>query len=102
MILELRTYTVNKDSMDAFLEHFEKYSIPLHAAVGIKIDATYVNRPQNEFIWIRSFDNEEDRVAKTKAFTEERAKRDIVLGQNVAKMEHKVMEVVDMKDSVFA
>ena len=32
MILELRTYTVNKDSMDAFLEHFEKYSVPLHAA----------------------------------------------------------------------
>jgi hypothetical protein len=102
MILELRTYTVNKDSMDAFLEHFEKFSIPLHAAVGIKIDATYVNRPQNEFIWIRFFDNEEDRAAKTKAFLEERDRQGIQLGQNIAKMEHKTMEVVDFKATALA
>jgi len=102
MILELRTYTVNKDSMDSFLEHFEKISIPLHAAVGIKIEATYVNRPQNEFIWIRSFENEEDRAAKTKAFMEERANRNLQLGQNVAKMEHKTMEVVNFEQTTFS
>jgi hypothetical protein len=102
MILELRTYTVNKDSMDAFLKHFEEFSVPLHAAVGIKIEATYVNRPQNEFIWIRSFADEEDRAAKSKAFLEERDRRGIQLGQNIAKMEVKAMEAVEMKESAFA
>ena len=62
----------------------------------------YVNRPQNEFIWIRSFANEEDRAAKSKAFLDERDRRGIQLGQNIAKMEVKAMEAVDMKASVFA
>ena len=98
MIYELRTYTVNKDSMDAFLEHFERVGAPLHAAVGIKIEATFVNRPQNEFIWIRSFENEEERVAKTKVFQEERAKRNLELGQNIAKMEVKTIEAVQIRE----
>ncbi len=87
MIAELRIYTVNKGSMDAFLEHFEKFSTPLHAAVGINIESTWVNRERSEFIWIRTFEDEEDRTAKVKAFMDERAAKGIVLGDNVAKME---------------
>jgi hypothetical protein len=97
MISELRTYTINKGAMDAFLEHFEKFGGPLHAAVGIKIEATWVNRDRSEFIWIRSFDDEDDRTAKAKAFQEERAKRGIVLGDNIAKMEVKEIEPAVLK-----
>ena len=92
MLAELRIYTINKGAMEAFLDHFEKYGAPLHAAVGIKIESTWVNRAQNEFIWIRSFEDQADRESKVKAFQEERAKRDIVLGDNIAKMESRDIE----------
>ena len=49
--------------------------------------ATWVNRPQNEFVWIRTHRDAADLEAKTKAFQDGRAARNLTLGANVAKME---------------
>jgi len=55
--------------------------------VGIPIVGTWVNRPQNEFIWVRTYANEADRDAKSKAFQEAAKAAGIQLGGHVAKME---------------
>src|SRR5947199_8817130 len=59
MTTELRLYTVNKGMMDEWLESFRKYIMPTSAKFGIKIHFAFVNRPQNEFIWSRSYDTQE-------------------------------------------
>lgn len=87
MPAQIRMYTINKGQMDAFLKHFKEEVMPAHQKVGYPIVATYVNRPQNEFIWIRSYEDEADRDAKGKAFQEACKSAGVTLGSNVAKME---------------
>jgi len=73
--------------MDAFLKHFKEEVAATHEKIGYPILSTYVNRPQNEFVWIRGYKDEADRDAKNKAFQEACAAAGIKLGANVAKME---------------
>ncbi|HEY0582979.1 MAG TPA: NIPSNAP family protein [Chloroflexota bacterium] len=87
MIAQIRMYTINRGQMDTFLAHFKAEILPLHERVGLPVVASYVNRPQNEFIWVRTFADEADREAKQKAFTEAAAAAGLTLGTNVAKME---------------
>ena len=94
MLAQIRIYTINRGEMDAFLEHFQRDVMPMHEKVGLPIVSTYVNRPQNEVIWVRTFADEADREAKQKAFQAERAASGIQLGGNVAKMEIRDVEIV--------
>ena len=92
MLSQLRIYTINKGEMDAFLTHFKQDIIPLHEHLGIPIVGTWVNRPQNEFIWVRNYKDKADLEAKSKAFQAEVAKSGIKLGTTVAKMEVREIE----------
>jgi hypothetical protein len=92
MIAQVRIYTINKNEMDAFLSHFRNETQPLHEQVGIPIVGTWVNRPQNEFIWVRTFADEQERDAKLAAFREAAQKAGITLGANVAKQEVREVE----------
>lgn len=92
MLAQVRIYTINRGELDAFLKHFQEQTMPLHERVGIPIVGTWVNRPQNEFIWVRTFADEQDREAKTKAFQEAARAGGIQLGGNVAKMEVREVE----------
>jgi hypothetical protein len=87
MLTQVRIYTIDRGKMDAFLKHFHDETMPLHEKVGIPIVGTWVNRPQNEFIWVRNFADEADRDAKGKAFQEAARAAGVQLGGNVAKME---------------
>jgi NIPSNAP protein len=87
MITQIRIYTINRGAMDDFLKHFHDETMPLHEKVGIPIIATFVHRPQNEFIWVRTYADEADRDAKTKAFQDAAREAGVVLGGHVAKME---------------
>jgi hypothetical protein len=92
MQAQIRIYTINRGEMDAFLDHFEKDVKRLHKEVGWDIVSTWVNKPQNEFIWVRTHNDADDLAAKTKAFQEKRAELNITLGGNVAKMEVREVE----------
>ena len=92
MIAQVRIYTINKNEMDAFLSHFRNDTMPLHEQVGIPIVGTWVNRPQNEFIWVRTFADEQERDARLAAFREAAQKAGIQLGVNVAKQEVREVE----------
>ena len=92
MPAQIRIYTINRGEMDTFLKHFEAETIPLHESVGWPIVATWVNRPQNEFIWIRTHVDAQDLDAKAKALQKQREAMGIQLGENVAKMEVREVE----------
>ena len=55
MISQIRIYTINKGEMDNFLKHFKEEIMPLHEKIGVPIVGSWVNRPQNEFIWVRTY-----------------------------------------------
>ncbi len=67
-----------------------------HAKYGIKIIGAWVNRPQNEFVWVRVFEDEADMEAKNKAYSsspERKALGDLP-GQHEAKLEVRTVEDV--------
>ena len=94
MLAQIRIYTINRGEIDAFLDHFQREVLPLHQQIGCPVIGVYVNRPQNEVVWVRTYTDEADREAKGKAFQEARAAAGITLGLNVAKMEVRDVEVV--------
>src|ERR687884_695001 len=92
MIAQVRIYTINKNELDAFVSHFRNETMPLHEQVGIPIVGTWINRPQNEFIWVRTVADVQERDTKLAAFREAAQKAGITLGANVAKMEVREVE----------
>ena len=87
MISQIRIYTINKGEMDNFLKHFKDEIMVLHQKIGVPIVGTWVNRPQNEFIWIRTYKDKADLEAKNQDFQAAVAAAGVKLGANVAKME---------------
>ncbi len=68
-VAHLRTYTINKGQMDAWLKLFNDKVVPLLAEHGIAVDGTWVNDEGTQFIWVRSYgDSEADIEAKEAAF----------------------------------
>lgn len=92
MISQIRIYTINKGEMDHFLEQFKKDVMPLHEKIGVPIVGTWVNRPQNEFIWVRSYKDKAEMETKGKEFQAAVAAAGVKLGGNVAKMEVREVE----------
>jgi hypothetical protein len=69
---------------------------PQHSRAGISTTgrrARAAFRPQNEFIWIRTYEDEADLEAQTKAFRQAVEAAGITLGTNVAKMEVRDVEM---------
>ena len=64
--------------------------MPTSAQYGINIHAAWVNRPQNEFIWIRSYETPEKLAAYNTS--PERAAYSQVTGSHVAKTEVREVE----------
>ncbi|ETW99360.1 MAG: hypothetical protein ETSY1_15345 [Candidatus Entotheonella factor] len=93
MPAQIRIYTINKGELDNFIKHFQEETKPIHEKVGWPVVACWVNRPQNEFIWVRTYEDEADLEAKTKAFREAVAEAGITLGTTVAKMEVRDVEM---------
>jgi hypothetical protein len=96
VIAEIRIYTVNKGMMDSFVKLWNEKLAPIHAKYGLKILGAWVNRPQNEFIWIRAFENVEDRDAKEKAYfaSPERSALGDLPPSHMAKMEVRTVDDV--------
>jgi hypothetical protein len=78
--------------MDNFLKHFKEEIMGLHQKIGVPIVGTWVNRAQNEFIWVRSYKDKADLETKNKEFQAAVAAAGVKLGGNVAKMEVREVE----------
>lgn len=96
MIAQVRIYTVNKGMMDSWVKLFNEQLAPLHAKYGITIQGAWVNRGQNEFVWIRTFENDADVEAKSAAYysSPERTAIGDLPGQHIAKIEVRTVEDV--------
>ena len=67
---QLRIYTINRGMMEPWIKFHTRTAVPLAEKHGIKIEGSWVNEDNNQYIWIRTFDDAEDLEAKTKAFGE--------------------------------
>ena len=67
MITELRRYRIKPGRMDSWRAFFEG-AIREHGPHGIRVEYAGVDVETNTFVWLRSFDDEADRVAKKDAF----------------------------------
>ncbi|MBV9582533.1 MAG: NIPSNAP family protein [Chloroflexi bacterium] len=59
MVTQVRIYTVKDGMADSWVKHFNEKIVPTSAKYGVRVTAAWLNRPDNEFIWVRSFDSEE-------------------------------------------
>ena len=96
MIAQVRMYTINKDMMDSQIECWRDQLLPILKEVGIPVVGAWVNRAQNEFIWIRMFKDEADMEAKNKTYQEHPARKALggYPGTHHAKLEIRNCEVV--------
>ena len=65
---QLRIYTINRGMMEPWVKFHTETSVPLHEKLGIKVEGSWVNEDNNQYIWIRTFEDEEDVKAKEAAF----------------------------------
>jgi uncharacterized protein YdcH (DUF465 family) len=94
MIAELRTYTINRGLMDSYLELYNKQIVPNHKKYGIVVLGAWVNRKQNEVVWMRLFESHEERKKKLDIY-EASPERDAVYPIAVYHMAKHEVKVLD-------
>jgi hypothetical protein len=67
LITELRRYRIKPDRMDSWATFFLE-AIREHEPHGIRVEYAGIDRDTSTFVWLRSFENEADRVARKGAF----------------------------------
>ena len=58
MVTQVRVYTINRGMLDSWIKLFNEKIVPTSASFGVHVIGAWANRPQNEFIWVRSFEDE--------------------------------------------
>lgn len=58
MVTEVRIYTMKPGKLDDFVRIFTEHIMPTSAAFGIRVHAAWRHDPKNEFVWIRSYDDQ--------------------------------------------
>jgi hypothetical protein len=67
MITELRRYRIKPGRMESWVAFFEG-AVREHGPVGIRVEYAGVDRETNTFVWLRTFADEADRVARKDTF----------------------------------
>ena len=93
MVTQVRIYTVNRGMLDSWVKHFNENIVPTSARYGVRLVGAWVNRPQNEFIWVRTFEDQD--TLKRYEDSPERAAYLPVNRQHLAKT-----EVRDVEDAL--
>jgi len=90
MITQVRIYTVNRGKLDSWIKHFNERIVPTSAKYGVRVLGAWVNRPQNEFIWVRTFESED--TLKKYEESPERAEYLPINREHLAKTEFRNVE----------
>jgi hypothetical protein len=90
MITQLRIYTINRGMFDSWIELWNTNVVPTSASYGVHVLGAWVNRPQNEFIWLREFDTEE--TLRAYETSPERAVYSPRVSAHIAKTEVRTVE----------
>jgi dTDP-4-dehydrorhamnose reductase len=71
MLFELRIYRTRPGQRASWVKFFEEELIPYMHSKGIVVVGCFVGeQDEDQFVWMRRFDSEEDRVRLYKAFYE--------------------------------
>lgn len=99
MVSQLRIYTINPGMMNSWLKLFNEQIRPIHLKLGIPVEAAWVNVEENEFIWIRSFENSDAISEKEAAYfaSPERKALGGQPGEHICKMEIRVVEKISLR-----
>jgi antibiotic biosynthesis monooxygenase (ABM) superfamily enzyme len=90
MPTQVRIYTINRGMLDSWIELFNANIVPTSAKFGVRVIGAWVNRPQNEFIWVRTFDTDEQ--LRTYETSPERATYHGETSKHIAKTEVRTVE----------
>jgi antibiotic biosynthesis monooxygenase (ABM) superfamily enzyme len=90
MVTQVRIYTINRGMLDSWISLFNEKIVPTSAQYGVNVVGAWVNRSQNEFIWVRTFDNED--TLKRYESSPERATYTPQTGAHIAKIEVRQVE----------
>jgi hypothetical protein len=90
MITEVRIYTINRGMMDSWVSVFNENIVPTSASYGVTVLSAWINRPQNEFVWIRQYETEE--TLKVYETSPERAAYSGQTSPHIAKIEVRTVE----------
>lgn len=90
VITQVRIYTINRGMLDSWISVFNERIVPTSARYGVNVLAAWANRPQNEFIWVRTFADED--TLKTYESSPERAEYSPLTSQHIAKIEVRTVE----------
>ena len=90
MITEVRIYTINRGMMDSWVSVFNENIVPTSASYGVTVLSAWINRPQNEFVWIRQYETEE--TLKVYETSPERAAYSGKTSPHIAKIEVRTVE----------
>jgi quinol monooxygenase YgiN len=92
VITQVRIYTINRGMLDSWVELFNTRIVPTSARYGVKVLGAWVNRPQNEFVWVRTFADED--TLKAYESSPERAEYSPLTREHIAKTEVRGVEDV--------
>ncbi len=67
---ELRIYTISRGMVEPWVKFHTEALVPVLKKHGIGVEGSWVNEDNNQYIWIRTFDDAEDRVVKLEAWRE--------------------------------
>ena len=76
--------------LDSWIALFNEKIVPTSAKFGVTVIGAWANRPQNEFIWVRTFADEE--TLKTYENSPDRAAYTSLTGPHIAKIEVRTVE----------
>ena len=63
MLFELRIYRTRTGQRDAWVKFFEEELIPYQTSKGMVVVGSFVSeQDEDQYVWIRRFDSEEDRA----------------------------------------
>ena len=95
-VCELRIYTISRGMVEPWVKFHIETLVPLLEKLGIKVEGAWVNEDNNQYIWIRTFDDAEDREAKLAAWLESpewKSARDLVF-THLARLDVQAMRPV--------
>ena len=76
--------------LDSWISLFNERIVPTSASYGVNVTGAWANRPQNEFVWVRTFADED--TLKTYESSPERAEYSPLTSTHIAKIEVRNVE----------